>query len=181
MNRMLRLRTLARSLAKQRNTSGLVAWDGDKILIERQSFTLLELQSMIKGLYEMTRLRLWTDVLLLDVGQSGDVRAGCTALPKLSMERLVDQPAELSAGFSFLKHLDNHFDAWHDWLLRRVMSEPALTRRFRTGVDKEQWYDSAIHAYMKGARKFKEALFARAPLWRRTRSWNRNYLHPVRE
>jgi hypothetical protein len=64
----------------------------------------------------MTRLRLWTDVLLLDVDQSGFVRAGYTALPKLSMERLVDQPAELSAGSSFLKHPDNYFDAWQDWL-----------------------------------------------------------------
>jgi hypothetical protein len=160
MNRMLRLRTLARTLAKRRNTSGLVSWDGDKILIERQSFTLLDLQSMMKGLYEMTRLRLWADILLLDVNQSGCVRAGCTALPELSMEGLVSQPAELSAGFSFLKHPDNHFDAWHDWLLRRLMSEPALARRFRTGVDKEQWHDSAVHVYTKRVRKFKEALFA---------------------
>jgi superfamily II DNA helicase RecQ len=160
MNRMLRLRTLARTLAKQRNTSGLVAWDRDRILIDRQSFTLVDLQGMIKGLYETVRQRLLTDVLLLDMTEDGRVRPGSAALPPLSMELLVDQPAELSAGFSFLKHPDNHFDAWHDWLLRRVMLEPALKRRFRTGANSERWCDGAVYAYMKGVRKFKEGLFA---------------------
>ncbi|KAF1828018.1 hypothetical protein BDW02DRAFT_593434 [Decorospora gaudefroyi] len=159
MNRMLRLRTLARTLAKEQYTSGLVSWDGDKILLDRQSFTMLDLQSMIKGLYETVRLQLWRDVLLLGVGETGSVRAGCTALPALSMESLVDQPAEMSTGFSFLKHPDNPFHAWHDWLLYRVMHEPALTRRFRTGVDSEQWRDSTVQAYMKGVRSFKEGLF----------------------
>lgn len=112
MNRMLRLLTLATTLAKQRNTLGLAAWEGDKILIDQQSFTLADLQGMIKGLCETVRRRLFTDVLLLDVDESGRVRTGCAALPPLSMERLVDQPAELSAGFSFLQHPDNPFADW---------------------------------------------------------------------
>lgn len=160
MNRMLRLRTLARAMAKQRNTSGFVSWDGDKILVDRQSFTVLDLQSMIKGLCETLRLQLLTDVLLLDVDESGRVQSGTAGLPDLAIDQLTDQPAELAASFSFLQHPDNGFDAWRDWLLNRVIREPALRRRFRAGMRGEVWRDSAVLAYMKGVRKFKEGLFA---------------------
>ncbi|UPX19135.1 uncharacterized protein EKO05_0009407 [Ascochyta rabiei] len=65
MNRMLRLRTLARTQAKQRNTPGIVSWDGDRLLIDKQSFSLADLRSMVKGLCETVRLQLFKDVLLL--------------------------------------------------------------------------------------------------------------------
>lgn len=158
MNRMLRLRTLAITFARQRNASGMVSWDGDKMLVDQQTFTMLDLQSMIQGLCNTARTRLLTDVLLLDVDDGGRVRAGSTALPALSLDKLTDQPAEAAAGYSFLKHPDNQFDQWHDWLLRRVTEEPALRRRF--GVDSETWREKSVQAYMKGVRRFKEGLFA---------------------
>jgi superfamily II DNA helicase RecQ len=159
MNRMLRLRTLARTLAKQRNTLGVVSWDGAKILVDRQSFTLIDLQSMVHGLYETVRMQLWRDVLLLDVDEWGRVRRGASPLPKLRLEDLVDQPADLSPGFSFLKHPDNHFDAWEDWLLDRVVQEAPLVKRFFGKPDQAEWRDVAVAAYMKSVRKFKESLF----------------------
>jgi superfamily II DNA helicase RecQ len=166
MNRMLRLRTLARTQAKRRNTPGTVSWDGDRLLVDKQSFSLADLRSMVKGLCETVRLQLLKDVLLLDVDETGEVRPGTTPLPELSMDQLVDQPAELATGWSFLKHPDNKLDDWEDWLLDRVSEEPALKERFIRGVDGTQqpprilWRDHAVAAYMKGVRRFKEGLFA---------------------
>ncbi|PVH94165.1 hypothetical protein DM02DRAFT_481585, partial [Periconia macrospinosa] len=166
MNRMLRLRTLARTQAKRRNTPGTVSWDGDRLLVDKQSFSLADLRSMVKGLCETVRIQLLKDVLLLDVDETGEVRPGTTPLPELSMDKLVDQPAELATGWSFLKHPDNKLDDWEDWLLDRVSEEPALKERFIRGVDGTQqpprilWRDDAVAAYMKGVRRFKEGLFA---------------------
>lgn len=160
MNRMLRMRALARSLASQRNTPGRVSWDKDRLLIDKQSFSLADLRSMVKGLCETVRVQLLRDVLLLDLDERDCVRPNTTMLPGLRMDALVDQPAELATGWSFLKHPDNKLDEWPDWLLNRVTTEALLTERFfqrRHGV---LWRDDAVAAYMKGVRRFKEGLFA---------------------
>jgi superfamily II DNA helicase RecQ len=166
MNRILRLRTLARTEAKKHNTSGIVAWDRDRLLVDKQSFTLADLRSMIKGLCETVRLQLLKDVLLLDLDERDRVRAGTTALPELAMDKLVDQPAELATGWSFLKHPSNKLGHWPEWLLNRVLTEASLRDRFICGVDSSQqparalWRDSAVCEYMRGVRRFKESLFA---------------------
>ncbi|UPX20622.1 uncharacterized protein EKO05_0010850 [Ascochyta rabiei] len=165
MNQMLRLRTLARTQAKRRNTPGIVSWDGDRLLIDKQSFSLADLRSMVKGLCETVRLQLFKDVLLLDLDERGCVRPGTTPLPEVSVDKLVDQPAELATGWSFLKHPDNQLDRWQDWLLDRVLDEAPLRERFIRGIDSTQrpertlWRDDAVARYMKGVRRFKEGLF----------------------
>ncbi|EFQ85739.1 hypothetical protein PTT_19224, partial [Pyrenophora teres f. teres 0-1] len=165
MNRMLRLRTLARSQARRRNTPGIVSWDRDRLLVDKQSFSLADLRSMVKGLYETARWQLFKDVLLLDLDERDCVRPGTTTLPEVSVDQLVDQPAELATGWSFLKHPDNHLDGWQDWLLDRVLEEAPLRERFIRGMDNTQqpeqtlWRDNAVARYMKGVRRFKESLF----------------------
>jgi hypothetical protein len=47
-------------------------------------------------------------------------------LPGLSLDKIVDQPAEMSTGYSFLNHPDNNMESWQTWLLYRVVEEPAL-------------------------------------------------------
>ncbi|KAK1912039.1 hypothetical protein P3342_012522 [Pyrenophora teres f. teres] len=59
---------------------------------------------MVKGLYETARWQLFKDVLLLDLDERDCVRPGTTTLPEVSVDQLVDQPAELATGWSFLKH-----------------------------------------------------------------------------
>jgi hypothetical protein len=87
-------------------------------------------------------------------------------LPELSLDRVVDQPAEMSTGYSFLNHPDNNIESWETWLLYRVVVEPALRDRFIRGMDATQqplrtlWHDAAVAAYMKTVRRFKETLFA---------------------
>lgn len=170
MNRMLRLRTLARTEAKKHTTRGIVAWDGDRLLVDGQNFTLADLRSMVKGLCETVRLQLLKDVLLLDLDERDRVRPGTTPLPELCMDKLVDQPAELATGWSFLKEPSNHLDGWHTWLKDRVWAEAPLRDRFLRGVDRTQepartlWRDDAVCEYMRGVRRFKESLFALAHL-----------------
>ncbi|KAI4221646.1 MAG: hypothetical protein L6R40_008618 [Gallowayella cf. fulva] len=165
MNRMLHMRTYAYAKAKETMSAGRVSWDRDRILIDKQSFTLADLQSMVKGLYETVRLQLLRDILLLDVDETGDVRLGTTPLPRLSLDKLVDQPAEMASGWSFLKHPENNFDSWTDWLFTRVLTEPQLRERFVQGVDhatqppRIRWKDRAVAEYMKSVRAFKEGLF----------------------
>jgi len=56
------------------------------------------------------RLHLLGEILLLDVDERGDVREGTTPLPGLSLDKLVDQPAEMAKGRGLLKHLYNGLD-----------------------------------------------------------------------
>jgi hypothetical protein len=166
MNRMLHMRTYAYAKAKETMSAGRVSWDRDRLLIDKQSFTLADLQSMAKGLYETVRLQLLRDVLLLDVDETGSVRPGTTPLPDLCLDKLVGQPAEMASGWSFLKHPENHFDKWADWLFTRVLTEPQLRDRFVQGINctsqppQIQWKDRAVAKYMKGVRAFKEGKFA---------------------
>ncbi|KAF1933795.1 uncharacterized protein M421DRAFT_88925 [Didymella exigua CBS 183.55] len=73
INQMLCLRTLARAQARQRNTPSIVLWDRDQLLIDKQSFSLANLQLMVKGLCKTVRLQLFKDVLLLDLDERGCV------------------------------------------------------------------------------------------------------------
>jgi hypothetical protein len=68
----------------------MVLWDRDCLLINKQSFSLANLQSMVKGLCGTVRLQLLKYVLLLDLDKTDNVRPRTTPLPKLSMDRLVD-------------------------------------------------------------------------------------------
>lgn len=166
MNRLLRLRALARAEGARRNAEGVLSWSGDRLLIDQQSFTLENLRSTVHGLYETARLQLLKDVLLLDLDARDQVRAGTSMLPELCLDKLVDQPADMSPGFSFLRHPDNGMESWETWLLYRVVEEPVLQSRFIRGRDTEQdpprtlWNDAAVAQYMKGVRRFKETLFA---------------------
>jgi hypothetical protein len=166
MNRLLRLRALARSESRRRNADGVLSWSGDRLLINQQSFSLDDLRSTVKGLYETARMQLLKDVLLLELDARDQVRSGTTMLPELNLDRLVDQPADMSTGYSFLRHPDNNLESWQTWLLFRVVEEPALRKRFISGMDATQqpprtlWHDAAVAAYMKAVRRFKETLFA---------------------
>ena len=165
INCMLRLRTLARTEGIKHNTAGIVAWNRDRLLTNKQSFTLNNLQSIIKGLCETARMQLLKDVLLLDLDERDSVRPGTTPLPELSMDRLLDTPAELAVGWSFLKHPSNGLEGWSDRLYDRVRTEAPLRERFMSGVDNTQqparvlWRDSAVSEYMRKVRQFKESLF----------------------
>ena len=73
MDWVLHIRIYRFSIRYGTNGEGRVAWDSDKILVEKQMFTLVDLQLMVKGLYEIVRLQLLQELLLLDVNKQGTV------------------------------------------------------------------------------------------------------------
>jgi hypothetical protein len=52
----------------------------------------------VKGLYETARIQLLKDVLLLELDARDQVQPGTTMLLELNLDRLVDQPADMSTG-----------------------------------------------------------------------------------
>jgi hypothetical protein len=59
-------------------------------------------------------------------------------LLELNLNRLVDQPADMSTGYSFLCYPDNNMESWQTWLLFRVVEELALRERFISSMDATQ-------------------------------------------
>jgi hypothetical protein len=55
-------------------------------------------KAMVKGLRETVMIQLLMDVLFLDLDETDNVRPGTTVLPELSMDKLVDHPAESTTG-----------------------------------------------------------------------------------
>jgi hypothetical protein len=80
-------------------------------LINQQSFLLDDLRSTVKGLYKIARMQLLKDVLLLEMDARDQVRPGTTMLPELNLDQLVDQPADMLTGYSFLRHPDNNMES----------------------------------------------------------------------
>ena len=144
-----------------------MAWDGDKILIEKQTFTLVDLQSMVKGLYKLVRLQLLQELLLLDVNERGAVRDGTTQLPDLKLEDLRDNHAEMMEGWNFLKDPHNPFKEDDErWLFRQALAEEKLKKKFireewrdMEGGQGIPWKDQGVFDYMRAVQRFKERLF----------------------
>jgi hypothetical protein len=84
------------------------------------------LRLIVKGLYKTVRQQLLRDVLLLDLDARDQVQLGTAILPGLSLNKIVDQPAEMLTGYSFLNHPNNNMELWQTWLLYRVVEELAL-------------------------------------------------------
>ena len=98
IDRVLHIRTYRFSIQYGTNREGRVAWDSDKILVEKQTFTLVDLQLMVKGLYKTVRLQLLQELLLLDVNKQGTVQEGTTQLPDLKLEELRNNHTEIIEG-----------------------------------------------------------------------------------
>ena len=165
MNRILRLRTLARTEGMKHNTASIVAQDRDCLLINKQSFTLNNLYSIIKGLCKTAQMQLLKDILLLDLDKRDSARPGTTLLLELSIDKLLNTLAELAVGQSFLKHPSNRLEGWLDQLYNQVRTEAPLRDRFIGGVNNTQQLarvlqqDSAVSKYIRNIRQFKEILF----------------------
>jgi hypothetical protein len=128
-----------------------------------------QLRSMIHGLVEATRMELRRDLLLLEVDDAGDATEGATLLPTVAWDKLVDNPAELRAGWNFLQDARNTFDGVDGaaWLAKRVANERKLRRSF---VDADAsrltaaagggvaWVKKRVEQYEKSMRQFREHL-----------------------
>jgi hypothetical protein len=112
INQLLQLQALARSESRRRNADGVLSWSSNQLLINQQSFSLDDLRSTVKGLYKTARMQLLKDVLLLEMDAQDQIQPSTTMLPELNLDQLVDQPADMSTGYSFLRHPDNNIELW---------------------------------------------------------------------
>ena len=74
------------------------------------------MQRIVHSMCKELRQELMRNVLLLKVNDHSNVMPSCKPLPALNIDTLVDQPAELGQGYSFLKYLANYFNSnkWQD-------------------------------------------------------------------
>jgi hypothetical protein len=171
MDWVLRLRAYGKGTNQGTNSAGHVLWVGEEILYGyvRYRYSMPQLRSMIHGLVQATRMELRRELLLLEVDDAGDAVEGATILPTVAWDKMVDNPAELRAGWNFLQDARNTFGGVDGagWLAKRVAKEKKLRRSF---VDADAsrlaaaagcgvaWVKKRVEQYEEAMRRFREHL-----------------------
>ena len=99
MDRILHIRTYGMKIRFSTKGEGRVSWKGEEICIDKTSFSMEELRSVVHGLNESVRKRLMEDLLCVEGGREVEERA---RLPKLDLGELYYNPAELTEDWNFL-------------------------------------------------------------------------------
>lgn len=165
---MLRLRAYGKKIRGDTNAGGAVQWVGDTIMYGYVQYSMPQLRSMVHGLVETTRMELHRDLLLLDVDGGGQLANGATLLPMIEWDKVVDNPAELRAGWNFLQDPRNTFGGvkGNNWLSHRVINEKKLRKAFvnyeASDLSPEGvgvvWVAKRVQRYEKALRLFREHL-----------------------
>jgi hypothetical protein len=157
MDRLLHQRTYGLRIRSTTKAEGMVSWNGDQILVDDKRFDMDGIRTVVHGLVEAVRDRLYAELILTD----GDT------VPTVDVGLLADNPVETSEGWSFLNDTRNVFPVdGRRWMLRRLASEPdGIGARFIDGgfADVGSWRDirwkrRAIKDYFQQVRRFKEEL-----------------------
>ena len=130
INCLLQVCALIRAIIGQYNASSLILQDSNYLLINRQSFTIVDLQAMLKGLCKLTRLLLLSNLLLLNINARGCVKASSTQLPLIALSNLIDSLGKLALRFSFLDLPANSLNLHQDQLLKQAVCNPSLVKQF---------------------------------------------------
>jgi superfamily II DNA/RNA helicase len=169
MDWVLRLRAYGKGANQGTNSAGHVLWVEEEILYGYVRYSMPQLRSMIHGLVQATRMKLRRELLLLEVDDAGDAVEGATILPTVAWDKMVDNPAELRAGWNFLQDARNTFGGVDGagWLAKRVAKEKKL-RRFFVDADASRlaaaagcgvaWVKKRVEQYEEAMRRFREHL-----------------------
>lgn len=132
MDWLLRLRTYGMKIRFSTNADGVVQWVGDTMLFGHIQFSMQQLRSMIHGLVETAQIHLYRELLLLDMNEDGQLAASATILPEIPWDDVVDNPAEMRSGWSFLDDPRNTFGGvdGRTWLTERIIREKRLREAF---------------------------------------------------
>lgn len=169
---VLRLRTYGKGIAQGTYTAGKMQWRDETLHHGYVQFSMTGLRSMVHGLVEEARITLWQDLLLLSLGPDQQPTGQPVPLPLIPWAALVDDPAEMKAGWSFLQDSRNTFDGvdGKTWLSSRVPREPPLRTRFvdaaatraRRGLVEKpivvMWRIEAVQQYHEAMRRLREQL-----------------------
>ena len=113
MDRILHQKTYGMKIRFTTKGEGRVAWqDGDRITIDKISFTMGDIRTVVHGLTETVRTRLTQELMFLgpargDIADSAAVPAAM--LPALDLAHTFDNAAEMTEGWSFLQDVRNSF------------------------------------------------------------------------
>jgi superfamily II DNA helicase RecQ len=169
MDWVLRLRAYSKGITKVTNSVGHVQWVGNTILYGYVRYSMPQLRSMMHGLVELARMELRRDLLLLEMDSAGNIIPGATLLPAVEWDKIVDNPAELRAGWNFLQDPRNTFGGVDGagWLSRRVVNERKLYKAFLdvdasrlslAAGDGVTWARKRVGQYEQAMRLFREHL-----------------------
>ncbi len=172
MDWVLRLRTYGQKIRYDTAEDGAVDWVGDRVLLGHTSFTMAHLRSMVHGLVHVARALLHAELLLLEVDQGEELtQSAREVLPEIQWDGLVDNPAELSAGWNLFKDARNSLKVDRQaWLYTRVLEEQGLRGAFvdseaTTAAGSQQsgrasgqvvWRVGRVEDYSRAKRKFEE-------------------------
>ncbi|KAK4616724.1 hypothetical protein CLAFUW4_09815 [Fulvia fulva] len=106
-----------------------------------------DVRSVVHGLVESMQQELVRDLLILPPNDGQDWKP--EILPRISIEKLFDNPAELTAGWSWLQ------DARTEWTVGGADWMYGADVR---GFDDVQWNDRGIEQYFRAVRRWKEQL-----------------------
>jgi superfamily II DNA or RNA helicase len=169
---MLRLRAYGKKIRGDTNAAGVVQWVGDTIMHGYVQYSMPQLRSMIHSLVDTARLELYRELLLLDVDGYGQLADNATPLPAVEWDKIVDNPGELRAGWSFLQDPRNTFGGVKGdcWLSQRIIEEKRLREAFvdckasdpSPGGCGVVWAAERVQQYKKALRLFREHLLVAA-------------------
>lgn len=123
MDRILHMRTYGMKIRYTTKGEGRISWQGDRICVDKISFTMDDIRSVVHGLHETMRQRLWKDILMVGEEQT---------MPPVDLQRLFDNAAEMAEGWSFLRDTRNEWGIDGErWMWDRMNREEAMRKRFR--------------------------------------------------
>ena len=163
MDRILRMRTYGMKIRFTTKAEGRVCWNGEEILIDKISFTMDNIRTVVHGLEDKARSRLIEELMLIDMERKGE------EIPKLELSELVDNPAELTEGWSFVNDIRNKWSTdGNVWMWRRLFGEEMWRKFARDDCDLDEvddkadirWDEKKVERYMRQVTRFKEELFA---------------------
>jgi hypothetical protein len=99
MDRLLHQRTYGMWIWYTTKAEGTVLWNGNQVLIDDKKFDMDGIRMVVHGLVEVVRERLHVELMFADDDTVSAVDIGL----------LVDNPAEMSEGWSFLNDTCNVF------------------------------------------------------------------------
>jgi superfamily II DNA/RNA helicase len=164
MDRIYHQKTYGMKIRYTTKAEGRVSWQGERILIDKISFTMDDIRTVVHGLNETVRQRLIRNLLMYPEEDATNTWKP-DGLPGFELSQLFDNPAELSEGWSFLKDSRNSWEVdGNAWMWERVLGIEQIRQQFMVSDSDSvvagsiQWNTVGVERYFRHVRKFKEEL-----------------------
>lgn len=165
IDRILHIRTYSIKIRYSTKGEARVTQKGEEIYINKISFTIEELRSVVYRLNELVRQRLIEDLLYIKGEREVEGKA---KLPKLDLKGLYNNLVELIAGQSFLNNYRSQQEVdSKKQMFKRLYKEADLEEKFIQRElerverqDQIQQNQKGIEDYFRRVSRFKEELIA---------------------